>query len=102
MKFEHLFDNVTTKQNSVFACVAPIIERAFPNARAWTDVCDNEVRFICGFEIGNCFYPPDEELLYNVCDYLNELAERRKSTIHFHIVCYDYNVDIPAEICASW
>lgn len=107
MKIDHIFDAPTTEQTAVFAAVAPIIERVFPAASAYTDCWDNKITFDCGFveEIApnkEAFYEPDEAQLIKLCSYLNSLAAKQNSKIKFKIVCYDYGGPIPSAIVASW
>lgn len=107
MKINHIIHSPTTQQTAVFATVAPIIERVFPAARAYTDLRDNKVSFNCGFDEKVApnkiiFHPPDETQLYGLCNYLNGLATKQNSKIKFEICCYDYGCLIPSAIVATW
>lgn len=107
MKINHIFHTPTTQQTAVFATVAPIIERVFPAASAYTDCCDSKVSFNCGFDEKvapdkTVFHQPNEAQLYKLCNYLNSLAAKQNSKIKFEVWCYDYGCPIPSAIVATW
>lgn len=107
MKINCSFHALTAQQIAVFVTFAPIIERIFPAASAHADCLDNKVSFNCGFyeKIApnkTVFHQPNEEQLYELCDYFNSLAIKQNSKIKFEIWCYDYGDPIPSEIVATW
>lgn len=94
-------------QKAVFSAIAPIVERNFPKASAWTSSCDTEVTFNCGYteEAPLCktmYYPPEEDKLYKLVNYLNELSFSQHSKIRFRVWSEDFGALIPMGIKAAW
>ena len=105
-----LYREPSFDQKAVFSAIAPIVERNFPKASAWTSSCDTEVTFNCGYteEPPLCnitCYLPEEDKLYKLVDYLNELSFSQHSKIKFRVFRVwdeDFGALIPMGIKATW
>lgn len=106
MLFDHLFHEPSFDQKAVFSAIAPIVERNFPKASAWTSCRDTEVTFDCGYTEQvpgkTICYPPEEDKLYKLVDYLNELSFSQHSKIKFRVWSEDFGALIPMGIKATW
>ncbi len=107
MFFSYIFNKPTSNQKKVFEAVSPIIERVFPKATSFVSCQHNEVIFTCGYteQVSPCeqkCYPPEENKLDQLADYLNKLSYSQNSKIKFQVWCEDIGGAIPMGIVASW
>lgn len=107
MLFTHLFHEPSFDQKAVFSVIAPVVERNFPKASAYTSCCDTEVTFDCGYteQVSprkTICYPPEEDKLDKLVNYLNELSFSQNSKIRFYVWCEDIGGAIPMGITATW
>lgn len=88
-------------REKVFHWSQSLLRRYWPDAHV-VEVSNNELRFECGHHEGNVFHNPGECALGLVCSHLNNLSQKKNSTIRFKEFGYDYGGYVPAGVTIEW
>ena len=94
MNIKPLFCSVTEQQMTIFDMVAPIIEKRFPKAFAFTDHRTNRLDFELKYDVKErdktLMIYPDQRLLDKTCHCLTNLFVNNNLEITIVLMCDEY------------